>query len=186
MAITPGSLIGRKLLRGFGRDERGVTAIEFGLLAVPFFAIIGAILETSLVFLSGQLLDSAVQDVSRLIRTGQARSTMFSADDFRKNVCERLFGLFGDCKGLYVEVRSVTNFADIDVKAPINPNCTLNCDAWAEPDAFTPGQGSSIMVVEAYYKWPIIINLGGLNLSNLPGGKRLMGAAAVFRNEPFT
>ena len=60
--------------RGFAHDESGVTAIEFGLLAVPFFSILGAILETSLVFLSGQVLESAVQDASRLIRTAPRSS----------------------------------------------------------------------------------------------------------------
>ena len=39
-------MLGRKG-RNFARDERGVTAIEFGILALPFFMIIGATLETS-------------------------------------------------------------------------------------------------------------------------------------------
>ncbi|RYE39513.1 MAG: pilus assembly protein, partial [Hyphomicrobiales bacterium] len=58
----------------FGRDDRGVTIIEFGILALPFFTIIAAILETSLVFFAGQILDSAVQDAGRLIRTGQMQA----------------------------------------------------------------------------------------------------------------
>ena len=68
--------------RGFARDDSGVTAIEFGLLALPFFSILGAILETSLVFLSGQVLESAVQDTSRLIRTGQAQVASVTAAQF--------------------------------------------------------------------------------------------------------
>lgn len=64
MATRLGSRIGRALLprrpRGLARDERGATLVEFGLLAPFFFAIVGAIFETSVVFLSGQILDSAV------------------------------------------------------------------------------------------------------------------------------
>jgi hypothetical protein len=41
------------------------------------------------------------------------------------------------------------------------------------------------MVVQAYYKWPVILNLGGFNMANLGSGERVLGAATVFRNEPF-
>ena len=41
-------------------------------------------------------------------------------------------------------------------------------------------------MVQVYYKWPVIVPFGGLGLSNLPDGRRVMGAATVFRNEPFT
>lgn len=175
--------------RGLLRDERGVTAIEFGLLALPFFSIIGATLETAVVFLSGQILESAVQDTSRLIRTGQAQALAnqgtFDVDTFRTRVCERLYGLFGDCSELYVRVTPVTSFATATVEPPVDWNCTTNCD-WTVPEAFQPGQGSSVVLVQAYYKMPIILTLGALGLPNLPDGKRLVGTAMVFRNEPFT
>ncbi len=65
----------------FRRDEKGVTAVEFGLLSLPFFAIIGAILETSLIFMASQILDSAVNDSARLIRTGQAQAANFTSTE---------------------------------------------------------------------------------------------------------
>ena len=61
----------RLVARRFGRGEGGATAIEFAILAPVFFAIIGAAMETALVFFAGQMLDSAVHDTSRLIRTGR-------------------------------------------------------------------------------------------------------------------
>ncbi|WP_240232069.1 TadE/TadG family type IV pilus assembly protein [Devosia lacusdianchii] len=186
MATRLGSLIRRVLWRrrGFGRDERGATIIEFGLLAVPFFSILGAILETSIIFLSTQALDSAVQDASRLVRTGQARSTILTADDFRQEVCGRLFGLFRDCDGLFVDVQQVSNFASVNVSPPVDPTCATACE-WSRGDAYQPGQGSSIMVVQVYYKWPVMLNFG-LGLADLPDSKRLFAAVTVFRNEPFT
>jgi Flp pilus assembly protein TadG len=69
MTENPALPLDRKPLarrRGFARDESGVTAIEFGLLALPFFSILGAILETSLVFLSGQVLESACPSMSAI------------------------------------------------------------------------------------------------------------------------
>ena len=73
----------RRRAQAFARDERGATAIEFALLALPFFTLIFAILETSIVFLAGQILDSAVQDASRKIRTGQAQKPATTSTSFR-------------------------------------------------------------------------------------------------------
>ena len=184
--------------RGFARDESGVTAIEFGLLALPFFSILGAILETSLVFLSGQVLESAVQDTSRLIRTGQAQSAAVTASQFKTMICDRVFGLIRDCDSLHIEVDVVDAFANVDVSAPVNWTCaapapgqtedeaSAACAEWTRPESYTPGNGSSIIMVQVYYKWPVIVPFGGLGLANLPDGQRVMGSATVFRNEPFT
>jgi len=188
MAIHLRSLIGRALLArrrgGFARDNRGTTAVEFGLLALPFFSIIGAILETSVVFLSSQVLESAVQDASRYIRTGQAQGTITSVNDFKGRICDRLFGLFGDCNGLYVEVQTIDDFGAASITPPVDWNCEANCD-WTRPEAYTPGTRSSTMLVQVYYKWPIILSIGDMTLANLPEQKRLLATATVFRNEPY-
>lgn len=188
MATRLGTLIGRALLPrrrpGFARDESGVTAVEFGLLALPFFSIIGAILETSLVFLSGQVLESAVQDTSRMIRTGQIQAAGMNAAGFKSLVCGRLYGLFSDCSELHVEVRLLDNFNDATISPPITCNAAKVCN-WNRPENFTPGQGSAIVVVQVYYRWPTILPFGGIGLNNLADGRRIMGAATVFRNEPF-
>src|SRR5688572_17065966 len=99
--------------RGFLRDDRGTTAIEFGILGIPFFALLGAILETAYVFLAAQILDTAVQDAGRYIRTGQLQKGGYGSgekDKFRSEVCEGLFGLF-DCTKLWVRVETVTSFS---------------------------------------------------------------------------
>lgn len=194
LASRIGKVLPRRRARQFLRDDRGVTIVEFGLLATPFFAIVGAILETSVVFLSGQILDGAVQDVSRLIRTGQAQQTSMTPEGFKTAVCDRVFGLLRDCEGpggLHVEVQVLDAFSDVDMTPPVNWTCDEDEDAaacaeWTRPEAFVPGQGSSIVTVQVYYQWPLILSMDWLGLSNLPSGKRLMAAAAAFRNEPFT
>lgn len=191
MAARLGSGIGRRLLprrrRTLARDERGATLIEFGLLAPFFFAIVGAILETSVVLLSGQILDSAVQDVGRLIRTGQAQGTIVTAADFRSRVCDRLYGLFPNCSTkLHVEVETIANFDAASISAPVDwtdDDCVGPC--WTRDDSYTAGARSSVMMVQVYYKWPIILNMFDVTMSNLPTGERLLGSATVFRNEPF-
>lgn len=192
MAVKLASLIGRALLgrqgRRFARSESGVTTIEFALLAIPFFSIITAILETSLIFLAGQLLDSGVQDASRLIRTGQAQAASYTLADFRKTLCDNLLSLF-DCNGLHIEVKSLGSFNAATISAPIDFSCKdkATCTWKADrPEIYSSGAGSSIMVVQVYYKWPVLLNFANISFSNLATSERVMGAATVFRNEPFS
>lgn len=193
MATKLTSLIGAALQRrrAFLRHQKGATLVEFGLLALPFFSIVGAILETSVVFLAGQVLDSAVQDVSRYLRTGQAQEAAVDLDRFRDEVCERLYNLFSNCDSLHVEVNTITDFSSVSITPPVDWTCEEDeeepCD-WTRPEAYPDGYAASpsaVMVVQVYYKWPIMLSLGGMSLANLPGGKRLLGSATVFRNEPF-
>lgn len=176
-------LLGRWSPKRFLRDQSGVTAIEFGLLAVPFFVIIGAILETSIVFLAGQVLDSAVGDASRRIRTGQAAQAGFNTAKFESLICGELFGLF-DCSGLYSSVTLISDFASATVAAPVQASCQSSC-SWTQPDKYDAGQGSSTILVQVYYKWPIRLDFAGLGLADLADQTRLMASVQVFRNEPF-
>jgi Flp pilus assembly protein TadG len=189
------SLLGRasprKPWRAFVRHEGGVTVIEFALLALPFFAIMAAILETSLIFMSGQILESAVQDASRMIRTGQAQQRGDTLASFRSNVCDRLYGLFSDCSGLHVQVSVVSNFQSATVEAPVDWNCKADNCGWTKDEDYRAGQGSNVVLVQVYFKFPVILNLnfltgGSLGMANLNDGRRLLGAVTVFRNEPFT
>jgi hypothetical protein len=60
-------------------------------------------------------------------------------------------------------------------------------DNFDDPGVFQFGEANDIVVVRAYYKWPTSTIFGGLSLAT-PGmsGKRLIGAFAAFKNEPFT
>src|SRR3954462_13979159 len=82
--------------RAFLRDESGVTVVEFGLLAIPFFTIIFAILQTAILFLAMQVLDSAIEDASRMVKTGRAQGQSYTLTDFRNLMCGYTFNLF-DC-----------------------------------------------------------------------------------------
>jgi len=173
----------------FRRDDNGVTDVEFAILALPFFTIISAILETAMIFLGGQFLDSAVQDASRLVRTGSAQA--FNTVQFREQLCNGLYGLF-DCEAgpgerLRIRVEVINSFSAAQIGYPLSSgeDCTEDGCDWVLSEGFTPGLGGDVVLVQAYYKWPTLINLPGFNFGNLPDGSRLMGASRVFKNEPF-
>lgn len=170
--------------RGFGTDERGVTVIEFAILAVPFFTLICAILETAMVFFASQVLDSAVEDASRMIRTGQAQNSGFDIDDFRDYMCDYTFGLFGDCSQIRLEVKTITNFSGATTGSDVQ-TCTETTCTWKDAETYTPGIREEVVQVSAYYRWALVVVMPTFNLKNQPDNYRLLSATRVFRNEPY-
>lgn len=166
------------LLRRFARKQDGSAAVEFALVAAPFLALLFAILETALVFFSGQALETAVADASRLIMTGQAQTQGMSQTAFKDAVCGRIYGLFDCQSGVYVDVKTFTSFSNVSMPTPIDSNGNLQTNF-----NYNPGGPGDIVVVRLFYQWPVHVSLLGLN--NLNGGKRLLVATAAFRNEPF-
>ena len=165
----------------FARHQDGAAAVEFALVAVPFLALLFAILETALVFFAGQTLEAAASDSGRLIMTGQAQTAGYTQDDFKTQVCNRLAGgLFNCSSGVYVDVKTYANFSAVNTAPPI-----VNGTFDPTKVAYDAGTQGSIVVVTLYYKWPIYVSLLGNNLSNLNGGSRLLMATSVFRNEPY-
>jgi Flp pilus assembly protein TadG len=170
--------IAGRLLRRFVRRQDGSAAVEFGLVAAPFLALLFAIIETALVFFSSQALETAVADASRLIMTGQAQTQGMSQTAFKDAVCARIFGLF-DCQGgVYVDVKaySFSSFSNASVTVPIDGSGNFQNNF-----SYNPGGPGDIVVVRLFYQWPVI----SLHLTNMNGGKRLLAATAAFVNEPY-
>src|SRR5690242_1389940 len=90
-------LFAARAVRRLIRQQDGAAAVEFGLVAAPFLALTFAIMETAVVFFSGQALETAVADSARLIMTGQAQTQGFNQAAFKNAVCAKIFGLF-DCQ----------------------------------------------------------------------------------------
>ena len=170
--------LGRSLSR-LARDRAGATAVEFALVAAPFFALLVACLQTALIFYASQVLETGVSDAARLIKTGQAQSGGLGADSFKQAVCDEIFGLFDCMAGLKVDVRTVSDFTSAQMDKPV-------VDGELKDDfTFDPGVGGDIVLVRAFYEWPIVIPMLGVSIADLSNGNYLLSAATTFRNEPF-
>jgi Flp pilus assembly protein TadG len=166
----------------FLRHEDGSSAVEFGLILLPFIALTFAIMETALVFFADQTLETAVADSARLIMTGQAQTGNFQLSDFKNAVCSRIYGLFNCSDGIYINVQTYSSFGAITYTPPIDTHGNLVTSNFV----YQPGGPGDIVVVQLFYKWPIYVSLMNLgNLSNMSGGNRLLVATAAFRNEPY-
>ena len=168
-------------MRRFARGEDGIAAVEFGIVALPFFALMFAIMETAIIFFASQTLETAVADSARLIMTGQAQQQNFDQAQFKNAVCARIMGLFDCAAGLKIDVKTYNNFSSISTSKPIDANGNL-----VNNFGYSPGLAGDIVVVRLMYEWPIYVSMLGLNkLSDIAGNKRLLVATATFRNEPF-
>jgi len=165
-----------RAVRRFGRKEDGSAAIEFGMVAAPFLALVFAIMETAFVFFAGQTLETAVADSSRLIMTGQAQTQGMNQSAFKTAVCAKIYGLF-DCEGgVHIDVKTYPDFANVNLSNPLDGNGNFQSN-----QTYQPGGAGDIVVVRLFYQWPIYVAL----LQNMSGNKRLLVATAAFRNEPF-
>ncbi len=168
--------------RRFLRRQDGAVAVEFGLILLPFLALMFGIMETALVFFADQTLETAVADSARLIMTGQAQTQSLDATTFKNAVCARIYGLFNCQSGVYVNVTTYSSFGSISYSPPLDANGNLVTSNFT----YSPGGPGDIVVVQLFYQWPIYVSLMNLNkLSNMSGNKRLLVATAAFRNEPY-
>lgn len=176
-AHTPGKSAG--LLRRLRKDESGTTAIEFGLVALPFFALMVAIIEVALVYFANFSLENGVDQAARLIRTGQVQQQGLNVAQFKQSVCDKVAGLSDCVGGLKLDVQRFDNFTGVNLSDPLTGDGELRDDF-----GFDPGAGGDVVVVRAFYEWDLIASLPG-GLGNMPSGGRLLSAVATFRNEPF-
>ncbi|MEI2301209.1 TadE/TadG family type IV pilus assembly protein [Ensifer sp. MJa1] len=194
-----GEEIRRKgILRRFARDRKGTTSIEFAILALPFFLVIFASLETFAAFYGDQLLANATETMARKVRTGQitfgrGKPTDMSQTQFRQAFCDEISVLM-KCSAteaaqpsqFYLDVRAVTDLTKFPVAIPRKADST---DIDTSGFNFAPGGPGSFNVLRAYYRWSVITDLVRPFVTNLrPAGASmprdyLMVATATFRNE---
>lgn len=181
----------RSVFSTFGkRTNSGSAAVEFAMIAPVFFLLTFAILETGMVFFADMILDNAVIDTGRLIRTGQAQNQNMTQTQFRNVVCDQVKVLLScDPATLLVDVRSFSNFNNanfppaLDAQGNLNPN--LN--------SYQPGVSSQtagqnpIVSVRVLYKWRLYTPLFAQYFENMGTGSgiRLIGFSAAFKNEPY-
>ena len=167
----------------FVRREDGAAALEFAIVAAPFFAIVLATLQTSLAFFAGQVLESAVADSSRAILTGSAQNASLSQSAFAAAVCAASKTALFDCSKLMIDVQTANSFGAANVSMP-----TLTFDSHGNVNnawQFQPGNPGDIVVMRVMYQWPVFLGPLGLNLANESNGNLLLMATATFKNEPY-
>lgn len=164
------------------RDVEGATAIEFGMVAMPFAMMLMGTIAVGLFFFTTFTLENAVEQAARLIRTGQAQQSGMTAAQFKDKVCNHA-PTFVDCDGkMRVNVQSYAGFGDI-----VTPSCVDSGGNLIPPTSttFNAGAASEVVLVTVCYEWELAGKLPFVRLGTLANGSALIQASTTFRTEPY-
>lgn len=178
----------KPLARSFLADSGGATAVEVGLLGLPFFTLLVGVLALGFMMWASSTLDFATQKAARQIMTGSLQSANTTATQFQTStLCGYLPSSVFDCTKLVVNLKTVTesaeptgwyNFVKTD-KSALSPIPMNNSST-----SFCLGAGSAYQVLEVAYPFPIF-SKSLATASALLSNQIVVMSTAAFKNEPF-
>ncbi len=171
----------RRKFEAWCKDRKGATAVEFGLVAAPFFFIIFGLLELCLVFIMSTVMEHSINEAARMIRTGQAQESGFTETEFRNKVCSEFFDLLDCSSKLHIDVKSLSGFGSSNTDMPLDGEGNFDDSGFD----YEPGGPNEVVAVRIFYEWDLVTPYISAPLANMAGNKHLLQANAVFRNEPF-
>jgi hypothetical protein len=174
---------------GWLRNERGAAAVEFGIVAVPFFLFVLGILGVGLYFFATNSLEHGAEAAARKIRTGQAQKSALTVGEFKQLVCAEA-GTYIDCDKLHVLVQNASSWSGITPEPCLdeNRNMTPSTGDANEGIVDYSGAASQVVLITLCYEWDLAKSFKLLKLGkNADGsGAAVLQAATAFRTEPYS
>lgn len=166
----------------FRRDKKGATAIEFSLLAIPFFMLVFAIIETSVSYTTEQYMSNVADRIARDIRTGQITAATHNQSQFRALLCTRLQTLASPgCPGMTFDLRSYASFTAVPKGVVYSSPGVVDTTGWG----YSPGGSGTINSIRIAYEWPVYTDIMKKYFAGLANGKNLLYASTTWQNEPY-
>ena len=183
-------------IKRFKRHEDGATAVEFGLIALPFCLLVVALMGFAMFFFVSNSLDKGIDQSSRAIRTGQAQKQVnanpaspgMTVQEFKQSICT-LAGGWIDCNKMQVFVQKFPDWASVAPNACLNSSGSVNTSTASGSDKIAQyaGTASQIVIVTTCYKWEFTQKLPSIiHLGNMSDGSLMMQSTISFRTEPYS
>ncbi len=170
----------------FGAATEGATAMEFGLVAIPFFFFIFMLTGFALYFFTMNSLDKGVDTVSREIRTGQAQKANMTVKDFKDKVC-LYSGNWIDCNKASVFVDKPNDWSSLQQRNCFKPDGSVvtNTASGNDPIAQYSGTAGQVVLVTICYQWDFARKIPLVGV--LPGIENMtkLQTTIAFRTEPY-
>lgn len=171
-------------LARFRATREGSAAVEFAMILMPLFMILGAVFEAGLLTLAQQTLDAGVDRAGRAVFTGAFQEKADGSDPttrFRTVLCNGP-ALF-DCTAVKLEVTTAKTFS---AAAPSDPyDASAKALASGFGARFQCPAGNDVVTVRAAVTVPRFFTLLDLSPRKVGSGSQLIVATAVFRAEPY-
>lgn len=169
----------------FLRNARGVTAVEFAMVAPVFFMALGAVIEVGIMLFTEYVLQASVQEAARKIRTGQAQTAGMSAADFKTEICHLASAVMDCSASVNVYVKSAATFSALKTAVPSYLNVGNAYGGSPSATSYDCGGPSKPVAIIATYDWNIVMPFMS-PFGNVDGNsKRRIAGFAMFQNEPF-
>lgn len=185
----PAASLARRLARSrarLGADRRGATAVEFALIALPFFALMGVIVQGAINVLAQQTLDATVGRAARLLRTGAFQDAADGSDPgqrMRRVLCGSAV-IFFRCDDVKIDLSTGGSFS----QSQLAPAYDTTAKNWASGfgSRFDCPAGNDVVSLRVAV--PVLGPFSMLDFTGqpMPGGRQLVTSTAVFRTEPYT
>jgi Flp pilus assembly protein TadG len=128
------------LIKRFRKGEDGATAVEFALVALPFFGMLFAIMELAIFFLASRFLEDGLFSASRKILT-QRLDPATICTTFRTEVNNAISGFLAPSR-LTLQITPLTSFSSTGTVLDLGAGgCTF-------------GATGQTMLVQATYDYP--------------------------------
>jgi Flp pilus assembly protein TadG len=180
----------RKLCRG-ATDHGGSAAVEFGLVALPFFLALFAVFEIGYSSFLISALDYATQVAGRAVMTGAVSTSGLTSSQFKTQiVCPALPSNF-NCSNVFVNMSVVTQgeiptgyyaYVNSAVSALVQP--ALNNSQLT----FCPGAGSQYVVLQIMYPASFLTAFFSAGATTNYNGQmvHVLMSVTTFKSEPYS
>lgn len=156
--------------RAYRRDKKGVTLVEFAVIAPLFFLLLLSIIEIALISLSTSTFRTGLSHASRLVRTGDAQC--LSRQDFIVAICSRT-SLAPNCAERTEIDRQVYS-----VGFSSDPELVIGVDEFAALS------GGDVVRISATYEWEVLSPIVAPFLAD-GSGVFPYEVSFLFKNEEF-
>lgn len=180
--------------RRYLRCNSGATVIEFALVAPLLFATALSAFEAGLMYMKVSMAEMAMDDVTRLLYTGQAQNNNLTSSDLADLFCSKINTVI-QCDGnVTVQVEVLPGF---DIQNLAAPTCIHTGEAIPSDQLpnFSASAGGDIIYVRFCVTTKLVVptltslifkgvNIG-LQLPQSANGQYAITASTLFRAEPF-
>jgi len=143
--------------------RRGATALEFAILAIPFFLLVLGICEVSFDLFLQEATDMALQVGARQMQIGSAAGATSETNFIKTYICNTTAGRMLVCNNFHIKVILLTAGQDYTSPAvstgtlPMSGN-NLDLSSYDGTNAFCTAPPGSLMMISAVYVGPTFLS----------------------------